>query len=184
VSRRQRVVWLVRGLELRHFGWALPVFAGVAAVAFALWYVPGLDFGWWTAIGGIGNPVLGATSGSDGDGLVTWLPLLFIPMLLVALPLLVEGEERMFRAGAERRTTFGNLRRSLLFGIVHAIVGIPICVALALTLGGVYLTDRYLRAFRDSRSAEVALAESTRCHLAYDYVIVALAAVVLLATSM
>ncbi len=122
-------------------------------------------------------------SGSDGNGLFTWLPLIFIPMLLVALPLLVEREERMFRAGAERRSTFANLRRSLLFGVVHAIVGIPICVALALTIGGVYLTDRYLRAFRDSRSGEVAVAESTRCHLAYDYAIVALAALVLVATA-
>jgi hypothetical protein len=62
-------------------------------------------------------------------------------------------------------------------------VGIPICVALALTIGGVYLTDRYLRAYRDSRSPDVALVESTRCHLAYDYAIVALAALVLIATS-
>jgi len=175
MERRRRVVWLIKGLRGRHFAWALPVWIGVAAIAFGLSYVPGLDFGWWTAIGGNGNPVLGSSSGSDGTGLVTWLPLIFIPMLLVAMPLLVEREERMFRAGAERRSGVGNIRRAFLFGMVHAIVGIPICAAVGLTLGGVYLTDRYLRAFRISRSSDVAVAESTRCHLAYNYTILALA---------
>jgi hypothetical protein len=175
MTRRRRVVWLVRGLRGRHFAWALPVWVGVLAVALALSYVPGLDFGWWTALGGNGNPVLGSSSGSDGEGLVTWLPFVFIPLLLVAMPLLVEREERMFRAGAERRSGLANLRRSFVFGMVHAIVGIPICAALGLTLGGVYLTDRYLRAWRVSRSSEVALVESTRCHLAYNYTIVAVA---------
>jgi hypothetical protein len=179
MERRRRVLWLIRGLRTRHFAWALPVWIGVAAVAFGLSYVPGLDFGWWTAIGGNGNPVLGSSSGSSGQGLVTWLPFVFVPMLLVAMPLLVEREERMFRAGAERRSTFANLRRALLFGLVHAIVGIPICAALALTLGGVYLTDRYLRAFRVSRSGDVAVTESTRCHLAYNYTILALAVPIL-----
>jgi hypothetical protein len=184
MSRRRRVVWLVRGLRGRHFAWALPVWIGVAAIALGLSYVPGLDFGWWTAIGGNGNPVLGSSSGSDGHGLVTWLPLLFIPMLLVAMPLLVEREERLFRAGAEHRTAFGNVRRALVFGLVHAVVGIPICAALGLTLGGVYLTDRYLRTWRVSRSSDVAIVESTRCHLAYNYTILGLAVPLLLYLSL
>jgi hypothetical protein len=184
VNRRRRVIWLVRGLQRRHFAWALPVWVGVGAIGLGLWYVPGLHFGWWTAIGGNGNPVLGSASGSDGHGLVTWLPLVFIPMLLVAMPLLVEREEWMFRAGAERRSTFGNLRRSFVFGLVHAIVGIPICFALALTLAGAYLTDRYLRAWRVGRSADVAVVESTRCHLAYNYTILALAVPVLVFLSL
>jgi hypothetical protein len=180
MARRRRVLWLVKGLRGRHFAWTLPVWLGIGAVGIGLSYVPGLSFGWWTAIGGNGNPVLGSSAGSDGTGLVTWLPLIFVPMLLVAMPLLVEREERMFRAGAERRSTFRNLGRSLLFGCVHAIVGIPICFALALTIAGAYLTDRYLRAFRVSRSGEVAVAESTRCHLAYNYTLVAFAVPVLI----
>ena len=180
VARRRRVLWLVRGLRGRHFAWTLPVWVGVGAVGIGLSYVPGLAFGWWTAIGGNGNPVLGSSSGSDGTGLVTWLPLIFVPLLLVAMPLLVEREERMFREGAERRTTVQNLKRSLLFGCVHAIVGIPICFALALTIAGAYLTERYLRAFRVSRSPDVAVAESTRCHLAYNYTLVCFAVPVLI----
>jgi hypothetical protein len=180
VDRRRRVVWLLRGQRGRHFAWALPVWIGVAATAFALSYVPLLDFGWWTAIGGNGNPVLGSSSGSDGEGLVTWLPLVFVPLLLVALPLLVEREERIFRAGAERRSAVGNLWRSFVFGMVHALVGIPLCAAVALTLGGVYLTDRYVRAFRVSRSTDVAIVESTRAHLAYNYTILALAVPILI----
>jgi hypothetical protein len=179
LDRRGRVLWLVQGLRWRHAAWALPVWIGVAATALALSYVPGLDFGWWTAIGGNGNPALGSSSGSDGTGLVTWLPVVFVPLLVIAMPLLVEREERLFRLGAETRSGFANVRRSFLFGMVHAIVGIPLCAAIALTLGGVYLTDRYLRAFRRSRSRDVALAESTRCHLAYNYTILALAVPIL-----
>jgi hypothetical protein len=184
VNRRRRVLWLIQGLRGRHFAWAVPVWIGVVGLALGLSFVPGLEFGWWTALGGNGNPVLGSSSGSDGEGLVTWLPLVFIPLLLVAMPLLVEREERMFRAGAERRSGLANLRRSFVFGIVHAIVGIPICAALALTLGGVYLTDRYLRAWRISRSSDVALVESTRCHLAYNYTIVAVAVPLLVSLSL
>jgi hypothetical protein len=179
VERRARVVWLIRGLRWRHVAWAVPVWTGVAATALGLSYVPGLDFGWWTAIGGNGNPVLGSASGSDGQGLVTWLPLVFVPLLLVAMPLLVEREERLFRLGAETRSAFGNVRRAFVFGMVHAIVGIPLCAAVALTLGGVYLTDRYLRAWRVSRSQDLAIAESTRCHLAYNYTILTLAVPIL-----
>jgi hypothetical protein len=54
---------------------------------------------------------------------------------------------------------------------VHAVVGIPIGVALALSIGGFYFTWAYLRVWRKTASESAALAESTRSHLAYNLVI-------------
>jgi hypothetical protein len=91
----------------------------------------------------------------------------------------VEGEEWVFRRGAEGRDRPANLRRAFLFGIVHAAIGIPIAVAISLTIGGLYFTWAYLREFRRTGSPTLALRESTRAHLAYNATIVVLVLVTL-----
>jgi len=174
-SSRGHVWQLVAGLRPRHFFRAIPVLFAVLAVATPLLQIPGLDFGWWTAIGGEGNPAVGVGRSSATPGaLETIIPLVFVTLLLIGLPLLVEGEEWVFRRGAEHRSGAANARRSVLFGLVHAIVGIPIGVAIALSVGGFYFTWAYLRVCRATGSEEAALAESTRSHLAYNLVIAAI----------
>src|SRR5581483_8269302 len=76
-SSRGHVRQIVAGLRLRHFVRAVPVLFGVLAVA-------GLDFGWWTALGGQGNPVVGVGPKSATPGaLETIVPLVFVSLLLV-----------------------------------------------------------------------------------------------------
>jgi hypothetical protein len=180
LSARGHVWQLLAGLRPRHFLRAVPVLAGVLAVATPLLSVPGLDFGWWTAIGGEGNPAVGVGRQSATPGpLETIIPIVFLTLLLIGLPLLVEGEEWVFRRGAEHRSRAANARRSVLFGLVHALIGVPIGVAMALSVGGFYFTWAYLRAWRATGSDEAALAESTRSHLAYNLVIAALLIVAL-----
>jgi hypothetical protein len=174
VHSRRHVVSILAGLRPRHFLLAVPVLAAVVSLALLLLQVPGLDFGWWTAIGGEGNPVFGAARPGAVGPLEVVIPVVFGLLLLLGLPLLVEAEEWVFRRGAEHRSLPGNLRRAVLFGIVHAAVGIPLAAALALSVGGLYLTWCYLRMWRATGSAEAALAESTRAHLAYNLVIVAI----------
>lgn len=173
-------VWLVlSGLRPRHFLLGVPILVAVIATAVALFQVPGLSFGWWTAIGGEGNPVFGTARPSAVGPLDTVLPVVFGLLLILGLPLLVEGEEWVFRRGAEARSRQSNLGRAVLFGLVHALVGVPLAAALALSVGGVYLTWCYLRVWRVTGSAQLALLESTRAHLAYNLVIVALVLVAL-----
>ncbi len=174
VSQRSHVWVVVSGLRLVHFLLAVPVLVAVIATAVILLQVPGLSFGWWTAIGGEGNPVFGTARPSAVGPLDAVIPIVFGVLLLLGLPLLVEGEEWVFRRGAEHRSRVANLGRAVLFGLVHAIVGVPIAAALALSIGGVYLTWRYLRVWRGTGSRQLALLESTRAHLAYNLVIVAL----------
>jgi hypothetical protein len=179
VSSRSHVRRLVAGLRPRHGLRAVPVLLAVLVAASALVQVPGLDFGWWTSLGGTGNPVVGVgPKGATPGPLETVIPVVFVTLLLIGLPLLVEGEEWVFRRGAEHRSRAANARRSVLFGLVHALIGIPIGVALALSIGGFYFTWAYLRVWRRTGSEEAALAESTRSHLAYNLVI---AAIVILA---
>jgi hypothetical protein len=178
-SSRGHVWSLVTGLRPRHVLRAIPVLAAVLAVATPLLAVPGLDFGWWTAIGGEGNPVVGVGRHGAAGPLETVIPIIFVTLLIIGLPLLVEGEEWVFRRGAEHRSRAANARRAVLFGLVHAIVGIPIGVAIALSVGGFYFTWAYLRVWRATGSEEEALAESTRSHLAYNLVIAAIVIVAL-----
>jgi hypothetical protein len=179
-SSRGHVWQIVTGLRPRHFLRAVPVLIAVLTVATPLLMVPGLDFGWWTWLGGTGNPVVGVgPKGVTPGPLETIIPIVFVTLLLIGLPLLVEGEEWVFRRGAEYRDRAANARRSVLFGLVHALIGIPIGVAMALSIGGFYFTWAYLRAWRATGSEDEALGESTRSHLAYNLVIAGIVIVAL-----
>jgi len=176
VRRRSHTLALLRSVRLRHI-WPAPFVLGAVVAAFLLLsLVPPLRFGWWTLLGGQGNIVFGTTKQTSGTTWEVALPVVFVLLLLPALPLLVEAEERRFRLGAEGWTTGRRLLRGLQFGLLHLVVGIPMAAALALTLGGWWFTWVYLRAYRRTESPSEALAESTRAHLGYDLVVVALVA--------
>lgn len=176
-SGRRAVLEIVRGIRFRHV-WPVPlVLAAVIAVATALMQVPGLDWGWWTWLGGDGNPVFGTSQATAGTMLEWLVPLVFMCLLLPALPLFAQAEERMFRLGAERWSTWRRVAKAVQFGLVHALIGIPIGAALALSVGGGYFTIAYLRAWKAAGSPRAAMLESTRAHTCYNAVIIALVGV-------
>jgi hypothetical protein len=174
-AERRRTVDLLRGLRPRHFFLAVPVFTAVLVTALVLIQLPVLSFGWWTAIGGVGNPVTGGTERTTGTVLEWAIPIAFMVLLVPALPFFAEREERAFRVGAEQRGFWQRRLKDLQFGAVHAVIGIPIGVALALSIGGAYFTWSYLRGYRAGGGTMAALAESTRAHLAYNLSLVAIA---------
>ena len=177
VRRRSHTAALLRGLRARHL-WPAPLVLLVVLAVFGLaWLVPPLRFGWWSLLGGEGNVVFGSTEQTRGTVLEVLLPVVFVLLLLPALPLLVEAEERRFRLGAEGWTTSRRALRGLQFGLLHLVVGIPIAAAVAITVAGWWFTWVYLRAFRTTGSPSEALAESTRSHLGYNLVIIGLVAV-------
>ncbi len=178
---RSHALLLLGGLRPRHFGRVPILLVLVVAASVGLTSIPPLAFGWWTAIGGQGNPAFGVTDRTAGTAFALVVPLVFVVLLIPALPLLVEREEEAFRLGAESWTTPKRIGKAVLFGLIHALVGIPVGVALALSIGGAGFTLAYLRAFRSTGSRREALLESTRLHLAYNLTIVGLVAVVLVA---
>jgi hypothetical protein len=171
---RRRAVAIVAGIRWRHV-WPVPfVLTAVAVTAFALVQLPVLRLGWWSALGGVGNPVVGSTEQTTGTTLEWLVPLVFVLLLLPALPLFAYREEEMFRQGAETWSPARRIERAVRFGLVHAIVGIPIGVALALSLGGGYFQWHYLRGYRATGDRRQGLLESARAHTAYNGLIVAL----------
>jgi len=171
-SGRTLIVRVVRNIGWRHL-WPVPLLLSlVIAVATALLTVPGLSWGWWSALGGDGNPVFASSESTLGTVWEWLIPLLFMALLFPALPLFAFAEERVFRAGAELWTTNRRALKTLQFGLVHALIGIPIGAALALSIGGGYFMWVYLRRFRAAGSASAALIESTTAHAVYNGLIV------------
>ncbi len=181
---RSTVRRIVAGIRWRHI-WPIPfVLVGVIVVATALVRIPGLDWGWWSALGGQGNPVFGSSDSTIGTVWEWLIPAVFLLLLIPALPLFAYAEEQMFRRGAERWSTGRRALKVVQFGLVHALIGIPIGTALALSVGGAYFMTVYLRAFRAMPSEVEATLESTRAHTAYNGSIVTLVVVAVIATAL
>jgi hypothetical protein len=171
-----REVWT--HIRWRHI-WPVPlVLGGVLLVAFPLLMVPVLRWGWWSALGGDGNPIFGSSNATVGTVWAWLIPLVFMALVVLALPLFANAEERMFRMGAQRWTTRKRAIKVLQFGLIHALIGIPIGVALALSVGGAYFMRVYLRSYASTGSAREATLESTRAHTAYNALIIVSVAVV------
>jgi hypothetical protein len=169
---RRRAIEIVAGIRWRHL-WPVPfVLTAVIGAAALLIQVPILRFGWWTALGGLGNPVTGTTDQTAGTALEWIVPVVFLLLLLPALPLFAFREEELFRLGAEDWRGWRRMGKAVQFGLVHAVIGIPIGVALALAIGGGYFQSVYLRGFRVTGSSRGGLLESARAHTAYNAVVV------------
>ena len=153
--------------------------SGVLLVAIPLMLVPVFRWGWWSALGGDGNPIFGSSTATVGTVWAWLIPLVFMSLVVFALPLFANAEERMFRAGAERWSTRRRVAKVLQFGMIHALIGIPIGVALALSVGGTYFMAVYLRSYALTGSTNEATLESTRAHTAYNALIIVTVALAL-----
>jgi len=111
--------------------------------------VPFLHYGWLHLIlenGGniITAPFL-AASQSEYIGLRMITPI-FLFCLLLAVPFLAEGEERIFRKGYH--TWKNMIQRSVYFGLIHLVVGVPLSVAITLIIPGLFFAHKYQRAYK------------------------------------
>ncbi|MCL4545695.1 MAG: hypothetical protein M1118_14050 [Chloroflexi bacterium] len=116
----------------------------VIAVAAALLLLdnPILNWGWWTLVltstannYAVGGSILAAPLAYP------WLIPVFLALLIPSLPQLAITEEIIFRRGT--RSWLDGCVRSLLFGLAHLTMGVPLAVALALSVGGLWFTRQY-----------------------------------------
>ena len=168
---------IVRGIRWRHV-WPVPlVLAAVLTVATVLMSLPVLSWGWWSALGGVGNPVFGSSTATQGTVLTWVIPTVFLALLAPALPLFAHAEEAIFRRGAEGWSGSRRAFKVVQFGLAHALIGIPIGAALALSWGGAYFMGVYLTAIRHGATAAAATVESARAHTTYNaFIVVAVVA--------
>jgi hypothetical protein len=98
---------------------------------------------------------IGGDAGANGFAipLVTpWLALLYVPLALLALPLLAWWEEEVFRKGTKGAASA--CKRCALFGLLHVTAGVSLGICIALGCAGFVFTLVYWRALRDPRAAE------------------------------
>jgi hypothetical protein len=185
-GEKNSYAWQVAGgVRVKHFVANLPAQLLTVLTAAALVQLPVLRWGWWTSIGGTGSIVLGQSG--DGGWTSQLVAVAMLLVLVAAIPVLAYGEEDLFRRGTEHRSALGRLRSASLFGIIHAAMGIPLGVAVALTVAGLWFTNRYSVAYHDadmSRSApprEAGVVNAARYHMAWNWGMSAIVLVALLA---
>ncbi len=142
-----RSVW--RRFTALGFLASLGTFVMTLATAITLSQVPGLGRGWTSLVfGGTGGNVLlePVTDGSTSTSLLVRLavPLFFLTVLVV-LPFLAKVEEEMFRKGGNDWRSIA--KRSVVFGLVHCLVGVPLAAGIALILSGLFYGRVYKRAY-------------------------------------
>lgn len=150
-EERESYVRVLRGIRLWMVGGAVLNIAIVLSVMLTLFhFVPLLRFGWWSALGGSGNVLLGQTESTISGGSKLALALaLPIPVLLCLLfPVLALGEEYGYRYGSENLSLGERVFRQIKFGMIHLVVGIPIAAGIALTFSGLYYERIYLHRWR------------------------------------
>ena len=112
--------------------------ACVGLTIYGLYWVPILRFSWLYLIPGHSGP---ASNLILIPATIKFFGPIFLLILVFNLPLMARNEELMFRDG-----TLGwrdGCIRSVKFGLVHCLVGVPICAGLALILSGLWFTKQY-----------------------------------------
>lgn len=156
----------------------------ITIAAVLIMNVPGLKYGWAHLFYERGGNVLiaPATDLSSSENMpLRVIPVLFCLLLLFIAPFLAKYEEEIFRNGyTEWKDIF---RQSVIFGLVHCIVGIPIGAGLALIIPGMFFGYQYKRAFEESlgghiEAEEEGLMASTAYHSMYNIIIFTLLLIV------
>lgn len=157
--------------------WSLLLFIGVSlSVVFILYLEPPawLKFSWISFIsdGQSQNLVTSPmTSGFTPIVLVFWILMVF------SIPYLAKIEEVIFREGVIDIGT--RIKKSIIFGMVHMVMGIPLFVAMLLCITGFIFSVRYVRSFKKFGS-EVALLHATSLHMKYNFILITIGCLLVL----
>ena len=179
-----RTVYLTRPLD---YFWSLLTVIGVMTAVIAFTSIPLPHFMTWSWYSLLDS--------NDSSGNIMVAPLasrslviivIFFLVLSLALPYLAKIEEKAFRS-----LVFGTRARiiaSLKFGLAHMIMGVPLYIALVLSLVGYVFSVFYVRTFVTASRVnpytanEVALNASTSIHAKYNFIILAIGSLVAMLT--
>ena len=152
---------IAKGLRVSHFIMAIPIIAAIVIVGSFLYSLhPILQFGWlWSMLTG-GEQVVAA-----GFPWVSLLIGIMIGVFSLFIPMLAYNEEVAFRESYIDKGWGKGLVGSLIFGLAHMVMGIPLAFALALSIGGVAFL--YI-------AKKKGIMESTYVHAAYNFTVITL----------
>lgn len=176
MMRNPRYRVIVSGLRPRHFGAGLAIIVLVFVVAALLIeHVPAMGIGWFALLGGGSNVAVAAPAdNTHAPTFMRALPLVLIGVVAIIAPVAALREERLFRRGTENQSFRRRWTRQMVFGLAHMVMGIPLGAALAIGLGGGGFMRTYRRRHLVRQSRLDAVLESTRTHLAYNLLLLAL----------
>lgn len=121
----------------------LVCFACLIGVAFLGDHLPHwLKWSWLSLLATKGESDSGANLNLAGATVPIYGPI-FVLLLMANLPRLAGYEEEMFRKGT--KNWVDAVPRSILFGLMHMIVGVPLHVALGLAIPGMWFTAQYFK---------------------------------------
>lgn len=137
------------------------VLIAVVAISLCLYrWVPILNFSWLY--------LLPANTSSGGPTNIVMIPLQiryvgigFVLLFALCVPTLARREEIVYRLGT-RNWRDGSIR-SVKFGLAHCLMGVPLCVGVALCVSGLWYTLQYFRG---------GIERSTLHHSIYNWIIV------------
>lgn len=148
----RRSVSMYRRMRPRHLAWALLSVASAVTAAYLLYKIPLLRHGWLVDLSGW---MSGGSSGETPAKTSMWSTLLYViplfaMMILMAsvIPVLAENEENSFRRRIIWASRSRVLSSSVMFGLVHLVMGIPVSAALALSFSGLVFAVVARRAAR------------------------------------
>lgn len=156
---------MARRVTLPMIGLNILVIAVTIATAFALLALfPALERSWLYLL-----PGTGGHAGNLGliPTQIKYFGIAFLLLFAVSIPDLARSEELRYRRGTKGWRQ--GLWRSLRFGLVHCVVGVPLYAGLALTVGGLWFTLQYFRGGVEG---------STLHHATYNWILVSAALVV------
>lgn len=156
---------LARQVTLAVVGQNLIIVALTASLALVLVHVfPALDRSWLYLL-----PGHEASSGNIAamPMQIKYFGIVYVLLFAVNIPRMARSEEISYREGT-RDWRHGAVR-SLRFGLGHCMMGVPLFVGLALSIGGLWFTYQYFQGGVD---------RSTLHHATYNWIIATLALVV------
>jgi hypothetical protein len=174
-------IW--RNFSIRMFFEVMSVIAIVTLIVITLWQVPYLGKGWSSLFfhGESNNVLLQPVK----EGMQSpYLPIrVLVPFFLVifalVIPFFAKYEEDIFRRGYYKWSHI--TRQSIIFGLGHCVVGVPLAAGIALIFSGLFYGLKYRRSFEKNlrhvsfeQAEEEAVIVSTTYHAMYNTILLSI----------
>lgn len=138
------VLRTIRGEVLKAILSAALVVVAVLGLGIALFLYGGpvLQFSWLKLLAATPQEAAGAGQNLLVAGLrIPFFVWVFLALLMLNVPRLALNEEYLFREGVHGRVKVGLY--SVMFGLAHCLVGVPVSIGLALTIAGLWFAYQY-----------------------------------------
>ena len=135
-----------------------------------------MTWSWVSMLGGEGDAPSGNIMAAPFKSGSVIIISIFWLLLTLALPYLAKGEEKTFRSLVF--STKGRIITSIKFGLIHMVVGVPLFIALILSVAGYIFSIFYVKAFSKAAKVnpytadEVAVNVSTSVHAKYNFLLI------------